>query len=156
LAAAAFLAVFREGAETILFYQALVSGNPTSTGEIVLGFAAGTLVLVGIFLTLRYGSVRIPIKPFFIATSALLYYLAFVFAGQGVRELQEAGVVASTIIKGVPVIEILGIYPTLETLSLQSALVLAAIGGLIWQFLRSRKQIALAAVAEPARETKNR
>lgn len=142
LAAVAFLAVYREGAETILFYEALVSRNPAATGPVVFGFIAGCVALVGIFLAFKYGSVRVPIKPFFIATSILLYYLAFVFAGQGIRELQEAGLIGSTVIKGMPVIDLLGVYPTWETLSLQIALVFAAAGGLVWQFRPSRKRAA--------------
>lgn len=133
LASVAFLAVFREGGETILFYAALVSGNPGSLGPIALGFAAAAVVLVALYAALRWGSLKIPFKPFFVATSALLFYLAFVFAGQGVRELQEAGLVGVTRVPGVPVLDIFGIYPTAESLLLQATLLVAAVGGALWQ-----------------------
>lgn len=133
LASVAFLAVFREGGETILFYAALVSGNPGSLGPIAMGFGVAAAVLVGLYAALRWGSLKIPFKPFFVATSALLFYLAFVFAGQGIRELQEAGVVGVTRVPGVPVLDIFGIYPTAESLFVQVTLLVAAVGGALWQ-----------------------
>lgn len=139
LVAAAFLAVYREGAETILFYSALISGSPTAIPQIAGGFAVGSLALVGIFIIFKYGSVKIPLKPFFLATSVLLYILAFSFAGKGLNYIQLVGLIGSTRVPGVPVIDLLGIYPTLETLSLQVVLVLAAAGGFAWQMMPSRK-----------------
>ena len=100
-----------------------------------MGFVIGCLALVIIFAVIRYGSVRIPLKPFFIGTSTLLYYLAFVFAGEGIRELQAGNIVGSTPVSGVPVIGFLGVYPTIETLSLQIILLLAAAAGLGYQWL---------------------
>lgn len=128
-----FLAVYREGAETVLFYMAMLSGaDQGQTGMIIFGMLAGAIVLIAIFVLVRYGSVRIPVKPFFIGTSILMYYLAFVFAGQGVNELQAGGAVGITSF-GIPAIGFLGIYPTLESTALQGALVLAAVAGLVYQ-----------------------
>ncbi len=131
---ASFLAVYREGAETILFYQALHSSSGGSGGEIILGFFAGLVPLIGLFILIKYGSVRIPISPFFAVTSALLYYLAFTFAGKGVRELQEAGWISSTGIKGFPTIDFVGIYPTWEGILFQAILVMALIGAIVYNF----------------------
>ncbi|MCZ7665283.1 MAG: FTR1 family iron permease [Thermoleophilia bacterium] len=139
LAAAAFLAVYREGAETILFYGALLSGNPGAGGQMALGFGAGAVLLIGLFVLLRWGSVRLPIGPFFAVTSVLLYYLAFVFAGKGIRELQEAGAVGATRIEWVPLVDTLGLYPTVETIALQGGLVLAALFALVWQLRKWRR-----------------
>src|SRR5882762_8812197 len=81
LAFVAFLAVYREGAETALFYQALFNEGPNVTLPISVGIVAGFAVLAVIFtLFYRYG-VRIPLRPFFSVTSVLLYYMAFVFIG---------------------------------------------------------------------------
>ncbi len=135
LALASFLAVFREGAETVLFYQALYSSANGGILHIAGGFLAGSLVLAAIFLVMRYGSVRIPIGPFFAITSTLLYYLAFVFAGKGIMELQEAGWIPVTPVKWVPTIGVLGIYPTLEGLSLQAILLLALLVALLYTLL---------------------
>ncbi len=123
---AAFLAVYREGAETVLFYQALLSGGARLT-PVTLGFVLGAVVLLVLFVLVRWGSLKIPLRPFFATTSLLLYYLAVVFAGKGVRELQEAGWVSITAVAGLPVVDWAGLYPTLETLVPQAALVLSAL-----------------------------
>ena len=115
LAFVAFLAVYREGAETALFYQALFNEGGDVLVPISLGIAAGAVVLAVVFtLFYRFG-VRIPLRPFFGVTSVLLYYLAFVFMGTGVRELQEGGAVSITPIPGLPTIGALGFFPTWET-----------------------------------------
>ena len=128
---AAFLAVYREGAETVLFYQAMMSGT-SDLSMVLAGFAVGILALGLIFAIIRYGSVKLPMKPFFLGTSFLLYYLAFVFAGQGVGELQTAGVISSTNVN-IPTVAWLGIYPTWETLTPQLLLLASAAAGLAYQ-----------------------
>ena len=83
LAFVAFLAVYREGAETALFYQALFNEGAHVALPISLGIIAGFAALAVIFtLFYRFG-VRIPLRPFFSVTSVLLYYMAFVFMGNG-------------------------------------------------------------------------
>ncbi|HEY4136927.1 MAG TPA: FTR1 family protein, partial [Casimicrobiaceae bacterium] len=122
LAFVAFLAVYREGAETALFYQALFNEGPHVVMPISLGIVAGFAALAVIFtLFYRYG-VRIPLRPFFSVTSVLLYYMAFVFMGTGVRELQEGNVVPISVIPGLPTVEALGLYPTWQTVLAQLVL----------------------------------
>jgi high-affinity iron transporter len=122
LAFVAFLAVYREGAETALFYQALFGEGRDAAGPIVLGIVAGAAALAVVFtLFYRYG-VRIPLRPFFAITSVVLYYLAFVFAGKGIRELQEGNVVPITTIPGFPSVDAMGIYNSVETLLAQLVL----------------------------------
>ena len=124
---AAFLAVYREGAETVLFYEALLAGSgPGEGGAVLAGLGIGSVVLVLMFLLLRSGALRIPIGPFFTVTSVLLYYLAFVFAGRGIRELQASGLVGTTPASWIPTWDVLGLYPTWESVGLQAALVGAA------------------------------
>ncbi|NUF27550.1 FTR1 family iron permease [Gilliamella sp. ESL0254] len=113
---AAFLAVFREGAETILFYQAMLVDAQDHMDKVWYGLAVGTIVLAVIFMVIRFGSMKLPIKPFFIGTSILMYVMAIAFAGGGVKELQEADIISVTPVDFVHSVEILGIYPTLETL----------------------------------------
>lgn len=127
LGAAAFLAVFREGAETILFYQALLADAKDHVDMVWYGFGVGALCLVVVFVAIRYGSLRIPLRPFFIGTSILMYIMAISFAGGGVKELQEADVIAVTPVSFVGTIDLLGIYPTVETLVPQVALVVLAV-----------------------------
>lgn len=109
LGAAAFLAVFREGAETILFYQALLADTQTHTNMVWIGFAVGCAALVIIFILVRYGSLVIPIRAFFRGTSILMYIMSIAFAGGGIKELQEADVIGVTPVNFIEAIDILGI-----------------------------------------------
>jgi len=119
LAFVAFLAVYREGAETALFYQALFNEGPQVAIPISLGIIAGGVVLAVVFtLFYRYG-VKIPLRPFFTVTSVLLYYMAFVFMGKGVRELQEGNAIPTSRIAYFPTVDALGLYPTWETVLAQ-------------------------------------
>jgi high-affinity iron transporter len=138
LAFVAFLAVYREGAETALFYQALFGEGKDAVGPIVLGIVAGAAILAVLFtLFYRYG-VRIPLRPFFAVTSVVLYYMAFVFAGKGVRELQEGDVVSITPIPGFPSVDAMGIYGTVETLLAQLILVVLFVFALVKTFWPAR------------------
>jgi high-affinity iron transporter len=126
LGAAAFLAVFREGAETILFYQALLADAGEHTDMLWYGFGVSSVCLVALFILIRFGSLRIPLRPFFIGTGVLMYVMAVVFAGGGVKELQEADAVSVTPVSFIGSIDLLGVYPTLETLAPQAALIALA------------------------------
>jgi high-affinity iron transporter len=140
LAVVAFLAVYREGAETALFYQALFNGGPNVGVPIALGIVVGLAVLAVIFtLFYRYG-VRIPMRPFFAVTSILLYYMAFVFMGKGIRELQEANVLPITVIPGAPHVDAMGIYPSMETLTAQGILVVLLLFATVKTFWPGHKQ----------------
>ena len=130
----AFLAVFREGAETALFYQALFHEGG-SMFPLVLGMIVGGVVLAVIFtLFYRFG-VRIPMRPFFTVTSVLLYYMAFVFLGKGIRELQEGDAVGITVLNGMPSVPSMGIFPSMETLVPQLILVVLFVFMLLWTFI---------------------
>ena len=134
LALVAFLAVYREGAETALFYQALFSEGPNVGLPLTLGIIAGFAVLAVIFtLFYRYG-MRIPMRPFFTVTSLLLYYMAFVFMGKGVRELQEGNLLRITVIPGGPHVEAMGIYPSVETLTAQALLIVLLLFAMLKTF----------------------
>ena len=138
LAFVAFLAVYREGAETALFYQALFNEGHRIALPLSLGIIIGGIVLALIFtLFYRFG-VRIPLRPFFTVTSALLYYMAFVFAGKGVRELQEGGAVPITLLPGLPHVEAMGIFPSVETLLAQLVLLTLLAFALIKTFWPKR------------------
>ncbi|MDQ3223733.1 MAG: FTR1 family protein [Gemmatimonadota bacterium] len=142
LASAAFLAVYREGFETVLFYKALfLAGGPDSSGmPILAGMLVGSALLVVVYIGISRFGVRLPLRPFFGVTSALLYYMAFVFAGKGVAELQEGGVISTTLVSWAPRLPALGIYPTVESLLAQGVLVLLLMAALIWTFLIPAKQ----------------
>ena len=124
---AAFLAVFREGAETIIFYQAMLADAKEHMDMVWYGLGVGTIILTFIFLVIRFGAVRLPLKPFFICTSMLMYLMAIAFAGGGVKELQEADIIPVTPVDFIHSVEILGIYPTVETLIPQVIMVLVVV-----------------------------
>jgi len=141
LASVAFLAVYREGFETVLFYKALyVTGGATGTAIITLGLAAGSVVLVGAYVGIEKFGIRIPLRPFFAVTGATLYFLAFVFAGTGVKELQEGAVLPATLVRGAPRSEFLGVYPTVESLVLQGLIVVSLIVAVVWTFAARRRR----------------
>jgi high-affinity iron transporter len=150
LAFVAFLAVYREGAETALFYQALFGEGSQLLVPILLGILVGALILALIFtLFYRYG-VRIPLRPFFAVTSVLLYYMAFVFMGKGIRELQEVNAFPMTVLRGFPHVDAMGIYPTLETLLGQLLLVALFVAALAKTFWPKRSVTLPTMPAAPA------
>ncbi len=137
LGAVSFIAVYREGFETVLFYQALAGSaqTPAASNNLVIGILLGAVVLAAIFLAFYKFGVKIPMREFFAVTGFLLYYLAFTFAGNAVHELQEAGVVSSTVLAGLPTFDLLGFHPTAETLVAQLVLVAAAVFGSLFIFV---------------------
>lgn len=143
LASAAFLAVYREGFETVLFYKALflAAGDGASVTAIIAGMAVGTIVMIGVYIAINRFGIRLPLKPFFGVTSAFLYYTAFVFAGRGVAELQEGGILSTTLVEWAPRIPALGIHPTAESLAAQGVLLVLLVVALIWTFAVSSKEI---------------
>lgn len=135
LALTSFLAVYREGAETTLMYQALISaqgGSRDGLSGIVAGLVLGLALLGVIVVVLRATSVRLPIRPFFKFTGFALYAMALIFVGNGVFELQCAGLIKVTPVAwiglGVPA---LGIHPNVQTLVSQGFLLFAAMLALV-------------------------
>ena len=129
LAFTAFLAVFREGAEVILFYQPLLN-DAKSMSYVWGGFGVGVVVLAVVFLCIRFLSVKLPIRPFFLGTSILMFIMSISFLGAGIKELIEGDVIDMTspewlqaIIPFNDVLNVLGIYPVLETLIPQLILI---------------------------------
>ena len=126
----AFLAVYREGAETALMYQAqVVIFGSTRQGWIglVAGLALGFLLLAVLYKVLRSASVRLPMRPFFKVTGVILFAMAVIFAGKGVAELQACGFLRVTPLgwlgQGLPA---LGVYPNTQALSIQGLLLAGA------------------------------
>jgi len=143
LAFVAFLAVFREGAEVILLYQALQAGADGQTAPLWAGLGVGLVALLGVYLAVRFLSIRLPLKPFFLATSALLALLALSFAGSGIKELQEGDVVPMTPVAGVPSIDLIGLYPTVQTLLAQGAVLVLMAALLAVSYRKARAARAI-------------
>jgi len=134
----AFLAVYREGAETALFYQALFNEGPRVVLPISMGILVGGALLAIVFTGFYRFGVRIPLREFFAVTSVLLYYMALVFTGKGIRELQEGNVLPITTIPGVPHVDAIGLYPTVETILGQAVLLVLFVFALVKTFWPAR------------------
>jgi high-affinity iron transporter len=148
LSAVAFLAVYREGFETILFYKALFTSAGASSVSVIGGIAAGSVGLVAVYVLINQLGLRVAMKPFFAVTGVMLYYMAFVFAGKGIAELQEARIIPLTVIEGAPRIPVLGIYPTVESLIVQGLLLALAIVAAGWAMRGGRGRGPKASRAE--------
>jgi high-affinity iron transporter len=126
----AFVVVYREVFETILFFAALWSKE--TAGAVLGGSGLALAALAAIaWAMLRYSS-RLPIAKFFAFSAALVAILAFVLAGKGLAALQEAGIVAATRIAGLPKLDLVGFYPTWQTVLLQLAVVAILIAGYVY------------------------
>ncbi|WP_459860737.1 FTR1 family protein [Hydrogenophilus hirschii] len=141
---AQFFVVFREGFETVLFYEALLLDSPPFW--VFSGFligVAGTIFIA--WLLLKLGR-KLPIEKFFAATGILLMILALVFTGFGMRGLQTAGVIESTPVPHFPESTFLqlylGIFPTWESLMAQAALLLMFLVGVLGIVVVARKNRA--------------
>lgn len=134
LGLAAFLAVYREGAETALMYQSMLALNAGSRAGIAgigAGLGVGLAILVVLYFLIRATSVRLPMRAFFQATGVLLFAMSVVFAGHAVFELQSAGVIRTTPLPrlggGLP---LLGLYPSVQGVGVQGMLILGALAAL--------------------------
>lgn len=149
LAMLSFLAVFREGAETVIFYESIYTMSRDTRGMWIGGLTAA-VVLVGIFLLFRFTSVKIPIGPFFLVTSILMSVLVVVFAGGGVHSLIEGDLLPAFYLNGVPTNDWLGLYPYVECLVAQAIAAVAVIALFVVGFIKQRKLKAQATVEVPA------
>lgn len=134
LATVAFLSVYREGFETVLFYKALYSYAGSETGGIFSGFLAGCACLGVIYYLINKVGIRVPVRWFFAVTSVFLYYMAFTFMGKGLHELQLGGKIPMTLAGFLPQIGFFGIYPTWETFAGQGVLVALYVFALFYSF----------------------
>jgi high-affinity iron transporter len=132
LAAISFLAVYREAFETVLFYQALVAqAGDGSHGGLIAGVAVAVLLLVILTWVILRASVKLPLGLFFSVSGIVLLVLAVVFTGQGIAALQEAGTIGAHGVRFVS-IPMLGIYPTMQTLSAQAVVTIICVLGFWW------------------------
>jgi high-affinity iron transporter len=136
LAAVGFLAVYREGAETILFLQALAVGNGGWTLSLFAGLGFGLLALAAVYVLIQTLALRIPLRPLFAVTSAFLFVVGLGFVADGLHEFQELNWVPLTDAPGAGVIAALGLDPSLEILGTQ----LAVCAGAALSFLALKRR----------------
>lgn len=115
----AFLSVFREGAETVLFITALANTEGGWTVGIFVGLLIGAVLLVGLFYALNHLARRIPLRPLFLLTSAFLFLTALKFIGDAILEFQEQTYIPMTAVENAAWLEAIGLNPSIEALSIQ-------------------------------------
>ncbi len=135
LFALSFIAVYREVFETVLFYSALAGDG--NNGALLGGLLGGMAVLAILAWLMLRTSARMPIGKFFSLSSILVAVLAVVLAGKGVAGLQEAGWLSASPIHW-PRIEVLGVYPSVETTTAQAVILIIALAGFALNARRAR------------------
>lgn len=134
----AFVVVYREVFETILFYVALwTQGNHQA---VLAGAGAAVLALAVITWLLLRASTRLPIGLFFSISAILMALLAIVLTGKGTAALQEANVLPSRLV-GLPRIDLLGLYPTLQGIAAQMACAAILTAGFLYNRHAARKPV---------------
>lgn len=136
-----FFAVFREAIETVLFLVALsMEGGPTGRGVMAAGVALSLGCTILLAWALVRSSARLPLRTIFGATSVLMMALSVILVGKGFHALQEIGTLTAT---GAPVgfrIDLLGVYPTLETLLAQGVITILSV--VLWFQARTSPSVA--------------
>ncbi|MGZ4107227.1 MAG: FTR1 family iron permease [Tumebacillaceae bacterium] len=121
----AFLAIFREGTETVLFLIGMV--NQISMKDLILGLVVGMLLLAVIAVLMLFIGVKLPLRPFFLVSSLIVFYLCVKFTGMGVHSLQLAGVVPSSTTASLPSVDFFAVYPSWQSTVPQLLIVLFAL-----------------------------
>lgn len=120
MATISFLSVFREGAETLVFYAGIAPKMETS--QFIFGIVVALVILAVLAVVLFKASGKIPIHKFFAVATVLIYVLAFKIIGVSLHTLQLTDNLSTTIVDGIPVISFIGFYPTVETIIGQAIL----------------------------------
>ncbi len=115
--ALSFLAVFREGAETILFYAGIYPR--IDKAGFFLGIGLALLVLFVLALVMNKASAYFKPHRIFLILTWLIYALAFKMLGVSIHALQLTNILPSHLMNGFPSIDWAGIYPSLEVVTCQ-------------------------------------
>lgn len=127
----AFGAVYREAFEVVLFLQAIVLDGGTGTTPVLMGVGVGAVLLIGLVVALLRLGRRVQPGPVLKWAGVLLCAMAVVFVGKGLRSLQEAGVVPIHALGAIR-IDVLGVFPTVETTAAQVVLLLGLLASAWW------------------------
>jgi high-affinity iron transporter len=132
----AFLAVFREGTETVLFYIGMAS--QIKMQSLLIGLLIGAGILAIIAYLMIYVGLKLPLRPFFMVSSVIVLYLCIKFAGMGIHSLQLAGLIPTTNAENIPNIEFFALYPSWESAIPQIILVLVPLVTLLIKKLNTK------------------
>ncbi|WCK52817.1 FTR1 family protein [Aneurinibacillus sp. Ricciae_BoGa-3] len=126
-----FLAIFREGTETVLFLIGMV--NQISLQNLLIGLLIGLVILAVVAYLMIVIGLKMPIKPFFMVSSVIVFYLCIKFTGMGIHGLQLGGLLPSTTASQLPSFDFLAMYPSWLSTVPQWILILAAILVVMWR-----------------------
>jgi high-affinity iron transporter len=153
-----FFTVYREGFETVLFYQAMLSFAKYMEWYVVAGLALGLAVIVATAIVVRKLGKRLPLKVLFALTMGIGAYMSIAFMGNAIREFQELGYISTTHLIGtVPRLDInlasmTGIHPTLETIIAQIILLAVYVVGSLYILIIQPRRQRLIESARKSRE----
>jgi high-affinity iron transporter len=145
-----FFTVYREGFETVLFYQAMLSFAKYMEWYVAAGLVSGLAVITGVTFLVRKLGKKLPLRVLFALTMGIGAYMSIAFMGNAVREFQEVGYIPTTHMIGtIPRLEInlatmTGIHPTLETVVAQIILLAVYLAGSLYVLvIKPRRQQAI-------------
>jgi high-affinity iron transporter len=153
-----FFTVYREGFETVLFYQAMLSFAKYMEWYVVAGFVIGLAVIVATAIVVRKLGRRLPLRVLFALTMGIGAYMSIAFMGNAIREFQELGYISTTHLIGiVPRLDInlatmTGIHPTLETIVAQITLLAVYVVGSLYILIILPRRQRLIESARKSRE----
>ena len=148
-----FFTVYREGFETVLFYQAMLSFAKNMETFVFLGLALGLVVILSVVFIIRKLGKKLPLRVLFGLTMGIGAYMSIAFIGNAVREFQEIGYISTTHLFGIiPRLEInlatmTGIHPTLETTIAQIILLSVYVIGSLYILIMQPRRKKLAATS---------
>ena len=147
-----FFTVYREGFETVLFYQAIFSFAKYMEWYVIAGLISGLVVIIGVALVVRRIGKKLPLRALFGFTMGIGAYMSIAFIGNAVREFQELGYIPTTPLIGiVPRFDInlatmTGIHPTLESVIAQIILLsIYVVGSLYILVIQPKRQKSIEA-----------
>ncbi|HXG06493.1 MAG TPA: FTR1 family protein, partial [Nitrososphaera sp.] len=157
-----FFTVYREGFETVLFYQAMISFARYMEWYVVAGMVLGLGVIIALTFLVRKLGKRLPLRVLFGLTMGIGAYMSIAFMGNAVREFQEVGYIPTTHLIGtVPRLDIntatmTGIHPTLETIVAQVVLLSVYLAGSLYVLVLQPRRNRAIELARKSRADINR
>jgi high-affinity iron transporter len=136
LAFIAFLAVFREGGETVLFLHALARSSGGWNIGLSAGLLAAFLCLFALYGSMQWLAFRLPLRPVFLLTSVFLFLMGLRFIGGAIQELQEQAIISYESVTVPDWLVSLGVNPTWEAIAAQIVLALIAVGSTFAMYYR--------------------
>lgn len=145
LATISFVAVFREAFETVLFLRAIwIEGGESSKNAMVTGVVTSVALVILIAWAILKFSAKLPVRKLFEASAVMMAALAVILSGKGIHSFQETGVISVTTPPIAPRFDLLGLYPTWETILTQVAVLITVV--ILWNY--GKKSHNLPVVAE--------